>query len=76
MARGFFFKAGFKALDQSIKLDHATKTFLEHFHQERSDQGSDNELILKFEQLPDPTGEIEVRERLGGLLKSYRRAVA
>ncbi|TWU37540.1 Integrase core domain protein [Novipirellula aureliae] len=54
-------------------LDHATKEYLAHYHEERPHQGLDNELILPFEKPPDPKGELEVTKRLGGLLKSYRR---
>ena len=55
-------------------LDHATEQFLEHYHQERPHQGLDNELILKFELPSKAIGEVVCDERLGGLLRSYRRA--
>lgn len=55
-------------------LDYATEQFLEHYHEERPHQGFDNELIVQFAKLPDAKAEIETTERLGGLLKSYRRA--
>ena len=44
---------------------------VEHYHKERSHQGLDNEII---EPPPPGTGEIICQERLGGLLKFYRRA--
>ncbi len=55
-------------------LDHATDQFLVHCHTERPHQGLNNELIIKFEHPPPSEGEIIVDKRLGGLLKSYRRA--
>ena len=55
-------------------LDRAVKIFLEHYHNDRPHQGLDNELIVPFERPPPSRGKIEVDKRLGGLLKSYRRA--
>ena len=54
-------------------LDFATDQFLEHYHKERPHQGLDNDVILKLKALSEPTGGIACDERLGGLLKSYRR---
>ncbi len=54
-------------------LRHAIGEYVRHYHCERPHQGLGNRII-------DPTGqgegEIVVEERLGGLLKSYRREVA
>jgi len=55
-------------------LDHAINRFLEHYHEDRPNQGLNNELIVPLEKPPDSIGRIEVNKRLGGLLKSYRRA--
>ena len=47
-----------------------------HYHSERNHQGLDNRLI---ESEPDHlrnTGEVQRRERLGGLLNYYYRAAA
>ncbi len=52
-------------------LEYITFEFVTHYHTERPHQGLDNEII---EPPPQGTGEIVCRERLGGLLKSYRRA--
>ncbi|MDA8967854.1 integrase core domain-containing protein [bacterium] len=52
----------------------AVRAFLAHYHTERSHQGSRNELIVPMNRPPDITKEIETTERLGGLLRSYRRA--
>lgn len=55
-------------------LDRATEIFLEHYHLERPHQGLDDERILPFEHPSPNEGESVVDQRLGGLLKSYRRA--
>jgi hypothetical protein len=53
-------------------LLRAVRQFTEHYHAERNHQGIGNELIQGGE-LAD-AGPVEVDERLGGLLKYYRRA--
>ena len=57
-------------------LDHATTTFLKHYHEERPHQGLENKLIIPFDEPPDLDAPIEVTKRLCGLLKSYRRQAA
>ncbi len=52
----------------------AVRTFLVHYHTERNHQGLDNKLIVPMDRPPDIDAEIETTERLGGLLRSYRRA--
>jgi hypothetical protein len=52
----------------------AVRAFVTHYHAERNHQGCDNGLIVTLEQPPDINAEIETTERLGGLLRSYRRA--
>jgi putative transposase len=52
----------------------AVRAFLVHYHTERNHQGLDNELIVSMDRPPDIDAEIETTERLGGLLRSYRRA--
>ena len=52
-------------------LEYIVSEFILHYHTERPHQGLDNEII---EPTPPGTGEIVCQERLGGLLKSYRRA--
>ncbi len=46
--------------------------YLEHHHAERPHQGLCNERIERAQ--PSGTGDIEHSERLGGILKHYRRA--
>ena len=53
---------------------NASSQYLEHYHAERCHQGLENNLIVLMERPPDVNAEIETTERLGGLLRSYRRA--
>ena len=53
-------------------LRRAIKEYMIHHLQERNHQGLNNKLI-DGDPTDDP-GEIECRERLGGLLKYYHRA--
>ncbi len=52
----------------------AVRAFVTHYHTERNHQGLDNELIVPMDRPPDMEAGIETTERLGGLLRSYRRA--
>ena len=53
-------------------LRYVVSEYIEHYHTERPHQGIGNNII---EPQPQPKdGEIVCQERLGGLLKSYRRA--
>ncbi len=54
-------------------LRHAIKNFVEHYHIERNHQGLDNRLIEPNEDVGRSAGEVVCDERLGGLLKYYRR---
>jgi putative transposase len=53
---------------------NAVRAYLVHYHTERNHQGIDNELIVPLSRPPDMDAEIETTERLGGLLRSYKRA--
>ena len=52
-------------------LEYIINEYIEHYNHERPHQGIDNEII---EPPPQCNGEIICHERLGGLLKYYRRA--
>ena len=52
-------------------LEYVIHEYMEHYHTERPHQGIGNEII---EPPPPGEGKIVCQERLGGLLKSYRRA--
>jgi transposase InsO family protein len=57
-------------------LRNATVQFLEHYHRERNHQGLDNKLIDPGSDVGQTKGEVECRERLGGLLNYYYRRAA
>jgi putative transposase len=68
-----------ECLDQMIFLGReslvgAIAEYAAHYHEERSRQGLGNEMICRAETQAE--GSIEVRERLGGLLKYYHRRAA
>ena len=56
------------------QLRHAVKEYTEHYHRERNHQGLGNNLIDRHVDDYRGDGEIECRERIGGLLRHYRRA--
>ena len=53
-------------------LRYVINEYMEHYHTERPHQGIGNTIITPLPQSKD--GKIVCQERLGGLLKSYRRA--
>jgi hypothetical protein len=57
-------------------LRHATGQFLEHYHRERNHQGLENKLIDQGAEVGHATGDVECRQRLGGLLNYYHRRAA
>jgi putative transposase len=70
-----------EALERMIMLGeralyHAIHQFLAHYHAERNHQGLDNRLIAPEGGVGCQTGDVIRRERLGGLLHYYYRAVA
>jgi transposase InsO family protein len=55
-------------------LRNSVNQYLAHYHAERPHQRLGNELIEPLEPPPIVGNKIETTERLGGLLRSYRRA--
>ena len=55
-------------------MRNAVNQYLEHYHAERPHQGLGNELSEPREQSSIEASKFETTERLGGLLRSYRRA--
>ncbi len=55
-------------------LDRVLRQFTEHYHAERPHQSLGNEVIDGEPSTGD--GDVITHERLGGLLKSYRRSAA
>ena len=75
----FFRSLKFECLDRLILFGekatcNAVREYLELYHTERNHQGLDTELIGPFEAPPNIDAEIKATERLGGLLRAYRRA--
>ncbi len=54
-------------------LRNAVKQYLIHYHEERNHQGLGNRLIIPLKTPPDTSVPVETTERLGGILRSYRR---
>mgnify|MGYP000315391288 FL=1 len=57
-------------------LQNAVRQFLAHYHGERNHQGLSNKIIEPREEVGQDHGEIEFRNRLGGLLRYYHRKAA
>ena len=55
-------------------LERAIRNYVDHYHEERNHQGLGNELIRGH--VETELGDVEVRERPGGLLKYYRHSAA
>ena len=57
-------------------LRRALREFAEHFHHERNHQGLGNRIIDAGTEVGRTQGEVQCRERLGGLLRYYYRNAA
>ena len=57
-------------------LRRAIGAYVEHYHAERNHQGLGNKIIEPDEEVGEGTGEIDCRQRLGGLLRYYYRDAA
>ncbi len=57
-------------------LRKAVAEYMEHYHVERNHQGLDNELIDDQRGTINKNGDIERRERLGGIMNYYFRRAA
>ena len=55
-------------------LHRAIREYAEHDHLERPHQGLGNEVIERARCRPTSGTEVRCDERLGGLLRHYRRA--
>jgi transposase InsO family protein len=70
-----------ECLEQIIPLGErhlrkAVSEYSKHYHIERNHQGLGNELIEGQHVVATGNGEVECRERLGGILKYYYRRAA
>ena len=57
-------------------LRSAVFEFLLHYHTERNHQGLGNAIIDPGEEVGSSNGEVQCRERLGGMLRYYHRKAA
>ena len=57
-------------------LERALKEFVSHYHEERNHQSLENRILIPGNEVGKEDGEIECRERLGGLLRYYYREAA
>lgn len=57
-------------------LRNAVCEYLEHYHGERNHQGLANQLLVPFADDRRVEGELQQRERLGGMLRYYYRDAA
>jgi hypothetical protein len=57
-------------------LERALKNFAIHYHEERNHQGLDDKLIDPGDEVGQKIGDVQCRERLGGLLRYYYRDAA
>ena len=57
-------------------LRRAIRSFMEHYHRERSHRGPGNRLIDPETEAGEGSGEVGRRERLGGMLRYYYRRAA
>jgi putative transposase len=61
--------------EESLRI--AIQTFIDHYHSERNHQGLANRIISPEPgQLGTTVGEVQRRQRLGGMLNYYYRAAA
>ena len=77
----FFGSLKSECLDRMIffgqrSLQNVVCEFLAHYHGERNHQGLGNKVIEPDEEVGRDHGEIECRDRLGGLLRYYHRKAA
>jgi len=57
-------------------LRRAIREYLAHYHSERNHQGIGNKIIEPDHGVGSSSGAIRCRERLGGMLRYYRRQAA
>ena len=57
-------------------LSNAVRQFLTHYHTERNHQSLDNKIIQPGDEVGRHEGDVQSRERLGGMLRYYYREAA
>ncbi|MGA2068756.1 MAG: integrase core domain-containing protein [Thermoguttaceae bacterium] len=61
---------------REASLRNAVREFLTHYHGERNHQGTGNRILVPGDEVGRSFGDVECRERLGGLLQYYYRQAA
>jgi putative transposase len=57
-------------------LRKALTEFSSHYHEERNHQGIGNNIITPGKEVGSRSGDIQCRDRLGGMLRYYYRDAA
>ncbi len=59
-------------------LRHCLENYVNHFHAERNHQGKGSVILFPAseDRIGERAGDVQTRERLGGLLKFYHREAA
>ena len=57
-------------------LRRAVTSYLQHYHAERNHQGLGNQIIEPGDEVGSIAGQVECRDRLGGMLRYYYRDAA
>jgi hypothetical protein len=57
-------------------LRNAIREYVEHYHAERNHKGLGNKLLEPDADIGQSAGELQQRERLGGMLRYYYRDAA
>jgi len=75
----FFRSLKYESLDRIIpfgeqSVRRTVLSHVDHYHQERNHQGLNNEIIEPGDEVGQCDGDVECRERLGGMLRYYHRA--
>jgi transposase InsO family protein len=78
-AERFVLSAKFECLNRLFlfgcaHLERCLAEYSDHYHEQRPHQGLGNELITAPPENESRTSDVLVRDRLGGLLRSYHRA--
>ena len=63
-------------LDTTRSLERALKQFVADYHLERNHQGLENRIIDPGAEVGREIGEVQCRDRLGGMLRYYYREAA
>ena len=61
---------------ENLLLRETVTEFVAHYHGERPHQGLDHRILEPGPEVGESVGDVDCRERLGGLLKYYHRQAA